>query len=111
VGSLLPLYGSFFLISGALALSLHTRASQSDGVLLSMIPGYALAWLCGFVIPGASAGLGVREAVIVLLFGDDPAALFTAMGMRVVTTLGDVLLLLGVTLWTRRAPGTEEQIP
>jgi uncharacterized membrane protein YbhN (UPF0104 family) len=111
VASLLPFYGSFFLISGALALSLHTRASESEGVLLSMIPGYALAWLCGFVIPGASAGLGVREAVIVLLLGEDPAALFTAMGMRVVTTLGDALLLLGVTLWARRAPPAEEQIP
>jgi glycosyltransferase 2 family protein len=111
VASLLPFYGSFFLISGALALSLHTRASPSEGVLLSMIPGYALAWLCGFVVPGASAGLGVREAVIVLLLGEDPAALFTAMGMRVITTLGDALLLLGVTLWTRRAPRAEEQIP
>jgi hypothetical protein len=99
VASVLPLYASFFLVSGALALSLHTLASPVAGVLLALIPGYALAWLCGYVVPGASAGLGVREAVLLLLLGDDSAALFTAIGMRVVTTLGDVSLLLAVTLW------------
>jgi hypothetical protein len=99
VASVLPLYASFFLVSGALALSLHALASPVGGVLLALVPGYALAWLCGYVVPGASAGIGVREAVLLLLLGEDSAALFVAVGMRVVTTLGDVFLLLAVTLW------------
>jgi hypothetical protein len=109
VARLLLLYGAFFLVSGALALYLHRHASTQRSFLLEIIPGYALAWLCGFVVPGASAGIGVREAVIVLLFGDDPAILFMAMGMRIITTLGDALLLLVTTFLMRRRPAAEER--
>jgi glycosyltransferase 2 family protein len=104
--SLLLLYGAFFVVSGTLALSLHTGASRAGGVVFSVIPGYALAWLCGFAVPGAAAGLGVREAVMVLLFREDPAALFAALGMRVVTTLGDVSLFTAVSIWGRLARPT-----
>lgn len=109
VARLLPFYLAFFLLSGGLALGLHGHASLQRGVLLSTISGYALAWLCGFVVPGASAGLGVREAVMVLWLGEDQAALFAALGMRVVTTLGDAALLLGVTLWGRLPSRAEER--
>ena len=48
----------------------------------------------GFVVPGAAAGVGVREAVLVLILeqhlGAD-AALLVALALRVVTTLGDLL--------------------
>jgi glycosyltransferase 2 family protein len=105
---LLLLYSLFFVVSGALAFSLHSRASQGQGSSLSVIPGYALAWLCGFAVPGAAAGLGVREAVLLLLFRESPAALFAALGMRVVTTLGDICFFAAVTLWGRlAAPATE----
>jgi glycosyltransferase 2 family protein len=99
--SLLLLYLAFFAVSGCLALSLHMRASQAQGALFTIIPGYALAWLCGFAVPGAAAGLGVREAIVVLLFRNDPAALFAALGMRVITTFGDVLFLTAVAIWGR----------
>jgi glycosyltransferase 2 family protein len=46
------------------------------------------------VVPGAAAGLGVREAVLVLTLephlGGDGAVL-AALTLRVVTTLGDLL--------------------
>jgi hypothetical protein len=109
VARLLLLYGAFFLVSGTLALYLHRHASTQAGFLLEIIPAYALAWLCGFVVPGASAGIGVREAVIVLLFGENPASLFMAMGMRVITTLGDALLLAATTIWPRAQHDAEER--
>jgi hypothetical protein len=99
--SVLALYGLFFVVSGALAFSLHTRASPAQHGSLSVIPAYVLSWLCGFAVPGAAAGLGVREAVMVLLFRDAPEALFAALGMRVVTTLGDVCFFTAVSIWGR----------
>ena len=55
---------------------------------------YALCWMAGFVVPGSPGGLGVREALIVLVFGGvypDAAAL--AILMRIVSVAGDVLAL------------------
>jgi hypothetical protein len=52
------------------------------------------AWLVGFAIPGASAGIGVREAVVILLLspalGAGNAAAVAAI-YRVVTAGGDAL--------------------
>jgi len=88
---LLPLYVLFMAIGGSTALVLHEHAAGTPGFALVIAPAYTLAWLCGFVIPGASGGLGVREAALLLVLGSNPAALFVALGMRLVTTLGDVL--------------------
>jgi hypothetical protein len=96
--ALSPLYVLFMLASAAAAVFLH--ASSTPGPLrLEVGPAYTLSWLCGFLVPGASGGLGVREAVLVLLLGDDPSVLYVAVGMRLVTTLGDVLFLaLGMSI-------------
>lgn len=101
------LYAFFFIVSGVLAFTLYARVSPEPRGSLSVIFGYALAWLCGFAIPGAAAGLGVREAVMLLILGDTPEALFAALGMRLVTTLGDASLFAGVSLWSRRAGKTD----
>lgn len=56
---------------------------------------FAAAWLIGFVAPGASGGLGVREAVLVGLLGSsvgDAQALAIAIGFRIITVAGDVLV-------------------
>ncbi|MCY4507405.1 MAG: hypothetical protein OXG35_10670 [Acidobacteria bacterium] len=68
---------------------------------------YAAAWLAGFLPPGAPAGLGVREAVLVLLLGGHAAEqdLLPAVVLsRVVTALGDTLFF-GAAVWMgRREP-------
>ena len=59
--------------------------------------GFALAWIGGFVVPGAPAGLGVREAILVWLYGGrigQGAVLVLALVLRVVTSLGDLLAFL-----------------
>ena len=58
---------------------------------------YLLAWLAGFITPGAPSGLGIREAVMVMFLTgfvyDD--ILVAAMVMhRVLTVLGDVMAFL-----------------
>ena len=55
---------------------------------------YAAAWLAGFVTPGAPAGLGVREAVLVILLGGhaaEPDLLAAVVLSRAVTALGDTI--------------------
>jgi uncharacterized membrane protein YbhN (UPF0104 family) len=57
---------------------------------------YLIAWLAGFVVPGAPGGLGVREAMLILLLtntGETGRALALGLGfgMRIVSTLGDVI--------------------
>jgi hypothetical protein len=57
----------------------------------------AAAWLGGFVVPGAPAGLGVREAILTAgleLAGYGSTALTVAIGYRLITLAGDVIFAL-----------------
>lgn len=74
-----------------------------------LVAAFALAWIIGFVTPGAPAGLGVREGVMLLILGTTyPAATagVLVVALRLATSIGDVLLLpLGGWL-LRRSPAT-----
>lgn len=69
---------------------------------------FALAWVVGFIAPGAPAGLGVRDAILMAgltpLYGAG-AALGVTVVMRVVTTAGDgIAFLIGMA--ARAGQGT-----
>ena len=65
----------------------------------SLLAAFALAWTAGLVVPGAPAGLGVFELVLVLWLGDvvqnDAALLATALSYRMISTMGDALAAAG----------------
>jgi uncharacterized membrane protein YbhN (UPF0104 family) len=92
-----------FLLYGVIATLLGPRLlGLADLPLLPLAGLFAAAWLAGFLTPGAPAGLGVREAVLVAglgpLYGPGPA-LALAAWFRLVTVAGDGLsLLLGLAL-------------
>lgn len=69
-----------------------------QGSLLPAVCGaYVLAWLAGLVTPGAPAGVGVREAVLLLFLGGlfAPASLLVAVVLgRAVTASGDLMFYL-----------------
>ncbi len=53
-----------------------------------------LAWMAGYLVPGAPGGLGVREAVMLLGLAPtvgEPSALAAALSYRMVTVLADVV--------------------
>ena len=53
-----------------------------------------LAWLLGFLTPGAPGGIGTREAALVLFMselGTPGSVLISAALLRIVTTVGDLL--------------------
>ena len=74
----------------------------------SLLAAFALAWTAGLVIPGAPAGLGIFEVVLVLRLGgvvqEEAALLATALSYRVASTMGDALAAAGA-LGLRRFSG------
>lgn len=102
--AVIPLYALFLGLSGCLALLLFRNAGGDESLEIAVIPAYALAWLSGYVVPGASAGLGLREATLLVLLGDTPQALFVSIGMRIITTFGDLLWFAVSTLVAQLQP-------
>lgn len=91
------LYALVYLVFGvgiALMARLLLPGVGQDPWLL--VAAFALAWIIGFATPGAPAGVGVREAVMLLLLSEAYApadASATVLAIRVATTLGDLALL------------------
>ena len=84
----------FFVISGGIAIGAEAALEGGSGWLWSVAAAYVLAWLTGFLVPGASGGLGVREAALLLLLTPqtgEVTALALALVTRLITTLGDVV--------------------
>lgn len=58
---------------------------------------YLFSWIIGFITPGAPGGIGIREAVMVLMCGSfmstDTIMLY-AVTMRIISTFGDVVAFL-----------------
>jgi glycosyltransferase 2 family protein len=99
LGTCLALYAMSFGCWG-LSFELLARGlfgAGSDLTWLRVVPAFALSWVAGFVTPGAPAGLGVREALLVAgtapLYGPG-TALSAALALRLVTVLGDGIAFL-----------------
>ncbi len=70
----------------------------ANAPFLELASAAIIAWLVGFLTPGAPGGLGTREAAFVLLLGhldQENAVLISAALFRVVTILGDCALFAG----------------
>lgn len=71
---------------------------------------FALAWVAGFFTPGAPAGLGVREGLMLVILGTSYAsadALALTIAFRLATMLGDMILFLAgyaLLLYPRKHP-------
>lgn len=62
-----------------------------------LVASFAIAWVAGFFAPGAPAGLGIREALMLLVLRaayPAPDALLLVVGMRLATILADVAIFL-----------------
>lgn len=102
--TLLRAYGAylaFFAVAGVVFYILFTQVSGHDGAVISpfvLVGAFAAAWLAGFITPGAPAGIGVREFVLMSLLSayDLEAAIVTAVVLaRMTTIIGDFLAYVG----------------
>lgn len=99
---LLPIwsiYLAFYLVDG---LIFWFIIGTSTGMwlnipILYIFSTFAISWVIGFITPGAPAGLGVRETIMILIltnFIGAPSAAFVALISRLVVTLGDLVFFL-----------------
>ena len=87
---------SLFVVAGV-AMLLVLRGAWPAAPALSLgdvVPGFALAFVVGYVTPGSPGGLGVREAILDGLYAPTlgsgvAAGLFVVL--RVLSVAGDVL--------------------
>jgi glycosyltransferase 2 family protein len=100
--------GFLIIVNVLVALSLHLVVRHvfdvSDAQFLWVLGSMVVAWIGGFLTPGAPGGLGVRETLLAGMLA--PAlgagvAVGTALSFRVVTTLGDGVGFLGGVLGAR----------
>lgn len=93
------LYAVVFIILGAILVLicgniLEINMNVSDCAMV--ITYYMLSWVVGFVVPGAPGGIGVREAVLVLLMGQasimsGSQILMAALVHRMLSIIGDIV--------------------
>ena len=102
-------FGSWILYGLQIWL-LATRLGAPRGTAaLLAIGGFAFAWSVGFLAVFAPAGAGVREVLLVALWGPVlgvGSATAVALVSRVLTTVGDLLaagLAAGYVRWSRNA--------
>ena len=58
---------------------------------------FSIAWLTGFVVPGAPGGIGVRETVIIFFIAPiigEAQGVTVAIALRFVTLLGDIFYFM-----------------
>lgn len=109
----LAAYSINVLLGGAAVWALATQIYPGNELTLGLaILAYALAWLAGFVTPGAPAGLGVREFVFVIILGpamgESPALILAGL-LRLAAILGDIIAF-SMGAWLR-AHGYPEPVP
>ncbi len=87
----------FFILGLALKLQAVWLFQVEHAPLLPLTFLFAAAWLVGYVVPGAPGGLGVREAMMLVLLTPvvgAGAAVGLGISMRLVTLAGDGLAFL-----------------
>jgi len=95
----------FVLLGGMVKLQAVSLFGVHTGSFIQLTCLFAAAWLAGYVVPGAPAGLGIRESMMLVLMGPILGAgtvVGLAVTMRVTTSLADLLAYV-VGVWLRRS--------
>ena len=93
---------NYVLIGIGLWMVGHVAGLPEALALPLVTASFALAWLLGFLAPGAPAGLGVREGIMVMLLSgaaSNEHLLAFVLLARLVTMLGDAINFLLGSWW------------
>jgi glycosyltransferase 2 family protein len=94
------LYTFIFIVLGSILYVITfilLKNSFSFDNMLYVICSFSLAWVLGFIVPGAPGGLGIRETVIIIMLGsiyDNNTSVLSSVIMRIITISGDILAYL-----------------
>ena len=104
-------YLLFLVISGSIFVGSILLTTNQNPIAPSDWPlfcgAFIVAWLAGLVTPGAPAGVGVRELVLVVLLKglvSESDLLLSVLLARVVTVAGDMLFFLLASILRCREP-------
>jgi glycosyltransferase 2 family protein len=106
-GFALALNLAFFLCLAIIAGSVFRALTGEALPLMQVGAVYLCAWLAGYIVPGASGGLGVREAALLVLLDEaagEPPLLAFALAMRLQSILGDLMLFAASYAFPPRWP-------
>lgn len=103
---------TLLLLSAVMVLLVwYAQVPMTPETIGTVVSTYVIAWVLGYIVPGASGGIGIREATLLLLLGPvvgNSLVLSLAMIHRLITIVGDFLGYLIVTMMKRRGKGAEE---
>lgn len=92
----------FLLVSGFVFIGVLSLVNDHERLLYfspAVCGAYVVAWLIGFITPGAPAGVGVREVILLFLLENltsmEGILLSVVLG-RVVNVIGDLLFFVCV---------------
>lgn len=94
------------LLSGLSFVALLTGLGFDETPVTLVIAAVSLAWVGGFLVPGAPAGFGVREAILVAVLSPQVgigAAIGSALLHRLMTAAADGAAALAGYLWMCRS--------
>lgn len=90
-------YLLFLMTTGIIFIAIINTVSNFSGPWSFLCGAYVIAWLAGLITPGAPAGIGVREIVLLFLLKGQVAEadlLLAVLLGRTVTVGGDILFFL-----------------
>lgn len=76
--------------------------SDDFSLLINLTGAFMFAWIIGFITPGAPGGIGIRESVMIFVFGEahEEIMLFVLV-MRISSVLADIMAFIIGKLYTR----------
>lgn len=105
---------NFMILGYVLKLQAEVFFARSDVDWFSITLLFSSAWVVGYVVPGAPGGLGVREAMMVVLLAPltgEAVATGLAVSMRLTSLLGDGLTVLVGVLGRRLQSRKAQELP
>lgn len=101
-------YMLFMLISGGVFFTICSVLSAVPydmAQAVYIISCFVAAWFLGFIMPGAPAGLGIRESVLIFLLipvvHDQSVIFMAAIFTRIVTVGGDFIFFINALIFKR----------
>lgn len=96
---------NFVLLGVSLYFASRATAPGTEVSLVFATAVFTVAWIVGFLVPGAPGGIGIRDGIIVLGLGaviGEPAGLATALLHRGISIFGDGATFAGGYLMRRK---------
>lgn len=103
------IYATVLILGGMILIALYIfmGGKLEFQSAIKILTGYIIAWILGFVVPGAPGGIGVREFVLALLLGNlvgNELILTLSIMHRLITILGDFLAYV-LRIWIMKVGG------